>query len=562
MKKRIVPVLAALALIVVLAGIAVIGRLVEKYIPTDERLDASEYFGITEEGQVPLIMQDEIAEEKGIMQDGLLYLDYRAVKDYLNDKFYWDSTESLMLYTMPTELIRIPANETGITVGEESQNTENATVITAGDNVYILADYVQSCTNMEYQVYEEPTRAVIQYKWGTRQVSQMRRSESVRREGGVKSLILTDLEKGDTVTVLDQMETWSQVVTEDGYIGYVRNRTLGDVTEEEQVREFTEPEYTRIQKDYTINLVWHQVTSAESNAALETDIQDMTGVNTISPTWFSVIGNDGSISSLADSTYVETAHQRGLEVWGLVDNFNTEVDITAVLSATTSRQNLISQLIDQALQYDLDGINVDFETLPEEAGEAYIEFIRELSIECRNNSLVLSTDNTVPRDFSAHYDRAAQGEVVDYFIIMGYDEHYVGSEPGSVASLGFEREGIELTIEEGVPADKIISGVPFYTRLWMTSESGEVTSEAIGMNQADETLEANGVTSNWSEETSQDYAEYYDSEGNFYQIWLENENSLAEKAKLVPGYQLAGIAAWKLGFERSSIWEILSSNIS
>ena len=351
-------------------------------------------------------------------------------------------------------------------------------------------------------------------------------------------------------------------MTEDGYIGYVRNRTLGDVTEEEQVREFTEPEYTRIQKDYTINLVWHQVTSAESNAALETDIQDMTGVNTISPTWFSVIGNDGSISSLADSTYVETAHQRGLEVWGLVDNFNTEVDITAVLSATTSRQNLISQLIDQALQYDLDGINVDFETLPEEAGEAYIEFIRELSIECRNNSLVLSTDNTVPRDFSAHYDRAAQGEVVDYFIIMGYDEHYVGSEPGSVASLGFEREGIELTIEEGVPADKIISGVPFYTRLWMTSESGEVTSEAIGMNQADETLEANGVTSNWSEETSQDYAEYYDSEGNFYQIWLENENSLAEKAKLVPEYQLAGIAAWKLGFERSSIWEILSSNIS
>lgn len=150
---------------------------------------------------------------------------------------------------------------------------------------------------------------------------------------------------------------------------------------------------------------------------------------------------------------------------------------------------------------------------------------------------------------------------MDYFIIMGYDEHYVGSDPGSVASLSFEKEGIESTIAEGVPADKIISGVPFYTRLWKTDTSGEVSSEAIGMNTADSTLEANGVTANWSDETSQDYAEYHDPDGALYQIWLENEASMELKAKLIPEYQLAGIAAWKLGFERSSIWDVISTNI-
>lgn len=562
MKKKIVPVLAAMALIVVLAAIGIVGKLVEKYIPTDERLDSSEYFGVAGDGQAALVMQDELVSQKGMIKDGLLYLDYRAVKDYLNDKFYWDSAESLMLYTTPTEVITVPANENGYTAGEKSQNTEHVLVSTEGENVYLLADFVQNYTNMEYQVYENPNRAVIQYKWGTKKVSQMKRDESVRREGGVKSLILTDLKKGDPVTVLEQMENWTKVVTEDGYIGYVRNKKLGDVSEKEQVREFTEPEYTSIKKDYKINLVWHQVTSMESNYALETDIQDMTGVNTISPTWFSVTGNDGSISTLADSAYVETAHKKKLEVWGLVDNFNTEVDITAVLSKTSSRQNLINGLVGEALEYGLDGINVDFETLPEEAGEAYIQFLRELSVQCRKNSLVLSTDNTVPRDFSAHYDRKAQGEVTDYFIIMGYDEHYVGSEAGSVASLGFEKEGIEATIQEGVPAEKIVSAVPFYTRLWKTTEGGEVSSEAIGMNEADETLKANGVETNWSEETSQDYAQYYDGEGNFCQIWLENENSLTEKAKLVAQYKLAGIASWKLGFERNSIWEILSANIN
>ena len=415
--------------------------------------------------------------------------------------------------------------------------------------------------SMTYEVLKDPDRVLVNYKWGTLQRAKLKRDESVRYQGGVKSPILTDGVKGDTVTVLEELDNWTKVATKDGYIGYVRSKKLGSAFEEELSNEFTEPEYTRIQKDYRINLVWHQISNMDSNYSLPSDIEEMTGVNTISPTWFSVASKDGTISSLAESEYVTTAHEKGLEVWGLVDNFNQEVDIVEALTNTLSREKMTSQLIEAALEYKLDGLNIDFESLPEETGDAYIQFLRELSVQCRKNGLVLSTDNTVPRPFSAYYQRRQQAEVVDYFIIMGYDEHYVGSEPGSVASLSFEKEGIESTIAEGVPPDKIISAVPFYTRLWKIDTNGEVSSEAIGMETATNTLEDNGVTTNWSEETSQDYAEYHDSDGALYKIWLENEKSLELKAKLVKEYNLAGIAAWKLGFEQADIWEVLDKNI-
>ena len=298
----------------------------------------------------------------------------------------------------------------------------------------------------------------------------------------------------------------------------------------------------------------------DSNYNLVYDIADMTGVNTISPTWFSISSNSGDISSLAYDGYVTEAHEKGLKVWGLIDNFSTEVDTATVLNSTSARENLTNQLIAAAIQYKLDGINVDFESLTEDAAEGYVQFMRELSVKCRNNSLVLSVDVPVPMPYTQFYNRGELGTVADYVIIMGYDEHYVGSEEGSVASLAFEETGIQDTLKE-VSADKIISGIPFYTRLWKIDSKGEVSSEAIGMDTADEYMTGNNVTTNWSEETSQDYGEYQDSEGNTYKIWLENEASIAEKVKLVKEYNLAGVAAWKLGFERASIWEVITTNM-
>ena len=214
-------------------------------------------------------------------------------------------------------------------------------------------------------------------------------------------------------------------------------------------------------------------------------------VNVISPTWFSVSDNDGNVSSLASGEYVMQAHEKGLKVWGLVDNFSENMSTTTVLSNTAARQNLENQLVTYALKAGLDGINVDFESLSEDVGIHFLQFLRELSIQCHENNLVLSVDNPVPEDFTSHYDRAEQGKVVDYVIIMGYDEHYVGSDAGSVASLPWVEQGVKDTLAE-VPAKRTILAIPFYTRLWKTTDGGAVTSEAIGMDQAQQAISDNG----------------------------------------------------------------------
>lgn len=194
-----------------------------------------------------------------------------------------------------------------------------------------------------------------------------------------------------------------------------------------------------------------------------TALENTKGINVISPTWFALTDSEGNFSSFASSAYVKRAHDMGIEVWGLIDNFSNKdaVDTYELLSYTSRREKLTENLVNTALEYGLDGINVDFESISQDAGTHFIQFIRELSVTCRKNGLVLSVDNYVPTGYTDHYDRKEQGVFADYVIIMGYDEHYSGSpEAGSVASIGFVEDGIRRTVDQ-VPAEKVINAVPF-----------------------------------------------------------------------------------------------------
>lgn len=305
-------------------------------------------------------------------------------------------------------------------------------------------------------------------------------------------------------------------------------------------------------------MTWHQITNTDANAYLGDMTANVSGLNVISPTWFYIQDTAGNLGDLSSADYVAQAHKKGLKVWGLVDNFTAEISTTETLSQLSSRQNIIQYLIQRAAEIGMDGINVDFETLSEDAGPHFLEFLRELSIECHKNNLVLSVDNPVPEDFTSHYDRREQGLVVDYVVIMGYDEHYVGSEAGSVASLPWVEQGVEDTLKE-VPAQRTVLAVPFYTRLWKTT-GGAVTSEAIGMSETQRILTENQVEPVWDGSVGQNYAEF-EKDNTTYQIWIEDAQSLAEKVKLIPKYDLAGVAQWRLGFESSDIWSTISENL-
>lgn len=583
--KKMIPVLIAIVLILCVGGGWLGVILYDKYSYSKERADLGQYYAQAAlpddaqegtqvqplaENEAFIIWQDEVIAERAAMREGRCYLTLQQVHRLLNGRFYEDA-EEILFYSLPTEVITTQIGSTVSTHGYDAgvgQDQELGYVLSyyegEGENrtLYVALDYVREYTNFDYTLYTGPNRIQLNTDWAEQSLADIRKDTAIRYQGGIKSPILEDVSQGDTVTVLETMENWSKVKTQDSVIGYVENKRLENVRIESPSREinYMEPEYTNISKDYKISLAWHQVTNMDANGSLAGSVANARGLNTISPTWYSLQDNDGNFSSIASPSYVEQAHAMGLEVWALIDDFNPEVDIYQVLSRSTSRRTLIENLMQQAQTVGFDGINIDFENIDERTGEAFSQFLRELSIRCRQAGIVLSVDNYVPRDHSAHYNRKEQGIVADYVIIMGYDEHWGGGGvAGSVASIGFVEDGILRTLED-VPAEKVINAVPFYTRIWKT-ENGEVTSSAVGMDNAENFLTQRGVSAEWNEETCQEYAEF-EADGILYQVWLENEKSLEVKLNVMQVNQLAGVAAWKLGFERASVWDVIAAYTS
>ena len=548
MNKKYKPVIAVAVLVILVAILGIVTHVVMKYIPSSEKMDLNEYYGEMADGQIALVIGTEKLEERGLVDGDRVYLPLDVVNTYLNQRYYWDSANQQILYATPSELTSASASSEA---GDK--------VWVKDDKVYLNLTYVQEFTDLDAYITKDPYRIAIQYKFKNVKTVTVKKNTSIRYRGGIKSAILTSVKKGTKLRLIEEMENWDQVATDDGYIGYIDKKKVGEAEKTKFERSFKKEEYSYLTMDSKVNMVWHQVTSTDANAYFADATANMTGVNVISPTWFYLTDTSGNIASIASADYVSQAHEKGLQVWGLIDNFTQEVSTTETLSSTAARQNIISQLIQAAQDVGMDGINVDFESLSEDVGIHFLEFLRELSIECHKNNLVLSVDNPVPEDFTSHYDRAEQGRVVDYVIIMGYDEHYVGSEAGSVASLPWVEQGIQDTLDE-VPAERVINAIPFYTRLWRTT-GGNVTSEAIGMDQAQQTIADNNVETYWDKTTSQNYGKY-DIDNSTYQIWLEDAQSVAEKVKLVSKYDLAGVSAWKLGFENNGIWQVISDNLN
>ena len=562
-----------------------------RYGASNERADREQYYGLDQEDEIAVVVNNEVvrdeadssAEESetspapGKVYDGQYYIEYSFVRDRINSRFYWDPNENILLYTLPEGNVAVEVGSNEYTDVAEKKSADYTILKTEGSTAYIALPFIQEYTNMDYEVYDDPVRAVITSEWGEIQTAEIKRDTEVRYQGGVKSPILTEIKKGSKVTVLEDENDWMKVGTEDGFIGYVRTRLLNDIHEETTSREFDEPVYTNISKDYTINMAWHNVSNSDANGYILQTIAETKGLTTIAPTWFSLADTEGNVTSLADADYVNYAHQSNLEVWAVLRDFhggiNSYDETYEVLSYTSKRTRVINQVVAEAIENGIDGINLDFELVSAACGEHYIQFVRELSVRCRQNGLVLSVDNYVPQPYNEHYDIEEQGNVADYVVIMGYDEHTDGSyEAGSVASIGYLENGITDALKS-VSADKLIAGVPFFTRLWfetpktedeLAQEAGteaasypnKVTSSAYGMDEAARIVEDAGVQAQWDSETMQNYAQW-EADGGTYKIWLEDNQSLEEKLKVIKSNDLAGVAEWSLGMENSSVWDLI-----
>ena len=547
------------------------------FAPGTETMSLKEYYQVPE-GEAIVFMDDKLYERPAKLHDGKPYLDLETVQKRFLKRLFLDERDGLLTFTTATKIMRFVPNQMGVTVNEEELSYPELIVFTEGEEIYVSLRFVAEYADMSYQTYtadgtaEEPIqRIMIQCSYGDYLYVNTNRATQIRTQDDRKSAILCELEAERPRMLIDgggaQENGFYKVMTPDGVLGYVNKKHVSEGYFKKLESSFQAEQYENISMEQPVNLTWHYVENQKGNEGLAELIAQTKGVNVVSPTWFRLEGNEGDFLSLASESYVAKAHELGLAVWGLVKNFDTgtQTDTYEVLSKASSRMKLAKGLVQEACTFGIEGINVDFELISLETGPYFVQFIRELSVLCRNAGLVLSVDNYVPENYNKYYDYAEQGVVADYVIIMAYDEHTsVSGEAGSVASISYVEKAIKDTVAM-VPADKIIIGVPFYTRLWKEVETPDGTVVSIAqtpfMRAAEKLLNERGITPEWDEETGQYYAEC-EEDGAGYRIWLEEERSIAEKLIRVRQAGVAGIASWRLGLEKKEIWDVISEYLN
>ena len=570
MKKKFLTALLAVVLIIIVAAAAFGAKILDRYSYSKEKADLDEYFNLQGDDEIAVVLQDELVDEKAKLRDGVCYFDLPTVCRYFTDRFYVNSAEQVLLFTTDTDVIRIDIGENSnmMYVSDEGSDLGYKAAFYDGDTLYIAADYVKRYAELEYSLYDEPLHMQVYTQWDSYTETGVKKNTALRYQGGVKSPILRQLEKGEKVELLEQLENWSKVKTSDAFIGYVENKRLegASIGQRQNNSGFTEIVYDSVKKDGMINLAFHQVFDEQNGEKLASALRDTQGINVLSPTWFRLTDNSGGFSSLANASYVSKAHELGIEVWALVTDVDSEdlygvnIDFVELLSSSANRKNLIDGLMAQVDSFGLDGINIDFEKVKSDAGPHFVQFLRELSVETGKRGVVLSVDNYVPTEYTAHYNRKEQGIVVDYFIIMAYDEYYVGGgAAGSNASINFVEDGITHT-KEVVPQEKIINAIPFYTRVW-SSGAGGLNASTLTMASEQEWINKNGVEPVWSDEYCQNYVEYQAGDGTLYQCWLEDLESIRVKLQVMRAQEIAGVACWKLGIEDVAVWGVIADYI-
>ena len=564
--QAVIPVAIAVILIVVILIVSISTGLFDSFAYSSDKADLNSYFRCTSMDEATVVKEGEITDERITVKNGHLYCPLEVVTQDYNQGFYWESFDSRLLYTTGDGVYSVSPENSYYSLGDAGNQTDYTIVYMDGETVMVCLDYVKLFTNFEYNLYgggNEPYRVEIKNTWGSKTVADITKDEmAIRIDADKQAEILEEMREGATVVVdSSENEDWMKVTTQDLITGYIEKKYLSDVYEivENPVTDVAPVVVSKV-SDYSepVVLAWHNVTNEDSSTYLKDYLNYLGYINTISPTWFALSDDEGTVASIASESYVSTCHEKGLKVWGLVDNMTYDVSTYTVMSDPAKRSKVISQLLSYASQYNLDGINVDFEMLTQDAGPGFVQFVRELCLEAHKVGLVISVDNYVPKDYSQHYNRYEQGVFADYVIIMGYDEHTSGSsEAGSVASIDYVLNGIEKTLEE-VPANEVINAVPFYTRYWTVTDEGAILDmQTIPMSTAEQTISSAGVEKKWDDSTGQNYAQWTTGEG-IKKIWMEDADSIRSKMEVMTTNNVGGVAVWQLAYSTQSAWEVIN----
>lgn len=569
-RKRIPAALLIIIIVIIVA--AGVGGIVyaKKFAPTKETVNLNKYYnleGFTKEDgteveaaaedEIAIVLEDEITQERAILKDGHAYIRYSYVRNNIDSRFYYDSINKKLIVTNALQTISSDVGQSGYSVDGEAKSTDYVVSIESGDTIYICADFMDEFSSAKSTVYDSPRRVMIAHETGTFSVAQAKKNTQIRIRGGNKSEVVSQLAKGSKVTVLEDLDGWLEVVDETGYIGYVKTSALGKVTEETRESDYDEPEYTHITFEGKINMAWQAVYAYGGDSDIAELTQSADSINVVSPRWYVLEDTEGTVGIFSHDDYVEYAHEQGWKVWAMMDDVSNEY-VTAVLSDTNKRQTVINTVVDDAMKEGVDGLNVDYERISSENGEDYIQFIRELSIVCRRNGIVLSVDNYTPYSYNACYHIDEQNQAVDYMVVMAYDDYLGTGEAGPNSGLTFLKDVMDTTLKQ-VDEDRLVIALPFYSRFWIDRGDGNLEHEEHGMGDT-RTIVANyGASFTWDSTEGLNYAEY-ESDGATVKVWLEDAESIGAKLSFLNAYNIAGVSWWRLGQETYDVWETIGQN--
>lgn len=524
---------------------------------------APNYVRNIEKDQIQLIINNnnvtaKLKEELYVNEKNVIYMSIKDIKNYLDKYIYVDENNEQIITTYGEKVSVLPFNENKIIINDSTLEIISG-IESKEENTYLPISQMEKSYNMDMTYIQEEKTLILDSLERKLITANASKNLSVKSKEEIFSGKVDKVTTGEKVVVIEEREEWTKVRTNRGKIGYVKTSKLQN---KYYVRKQLETQ-TKIDK---INLVWDYY--SEYVEAPNRNGTTIEGVNVVSPSFFSLVSNgNGKLYNnvgTSGTNYINWAKQKGYEVWAMVSNNSYKETTSTVLNSYTLRTNLINNIVNLTNQYNLDGINIDFENMNESDKNMFSRFIIELKPKLEEAGKILSVDVTAPdggETWSMCYDRNVIGDVADYIVFMAYDQ-YGSSSPkeGTTAGYNWVETNLNKFIErEEIKSNKIILGIPLYTRLWK-EENGKITSQTVNIKDIDKVIPSN-INKSWNDDLKQYYVEYTQNNAT-YKMWIEDANSIKEKVSLVKKYNLAGTAAWEKDRESEDIWKVISEELN